>query len=185
MSKITLLALDPALANTGLAVFEICLETETFEVTAIDLIETQVSKTKTVRKNSEDLERARHIYKSLINYVHQADVLAVEIPVGSQTARAMTSYGICIGILSSIDKPLIQLTATQVKKVSGNSSASKKQMIEYAHSQFPELKWLTVKRKGLVSLVDKNEHIADAICAGIASLDTDEFKLIQSSFNKR
>jgi Holliday junction resolvasome RuvABC endonuclease subunit len=183
MSKIKILGVDPALTNVGLALTEVDLDEGTITVTRIDLIETSASKTKVVRKNSEDLERARHIWSTLLPYVNQADVLAVELPVGSQTARAMCSYGICIGLFATIKKPLIQLTATEVKAVSGNKNASKADMIAYAVKEFPNLPWLKKKSKGVVSLVSKNEHIADAICAALASLNTDEFKMIELSFS--
>lgn len=183
MATIKVLGLDPALSNLGLAMAEVDLSEGTIAITAIDLFETSASNTKNVRKNSEDLERARHLWRSLLPYIHQADVLAVELPVGSQTARAMCSYGVCIGLFATVDKPLIQVTATEVKAVSGNKNASKADMIDYAVSEFPNLPWLTVKRKGVVSLVAKNEHIADALCATLAALQTDQFKMIEMTFN--
>jgi len=181
MSVITILGLDPALRNVGVALATIDLAESTIEIETIKLIETTTDKSKSVRKNSEDLERARHIYKELVPFVEQADIVSVEIPVGSQSARAMCSYGVMIGILGSITKPLIQVTATEVKAVTGNKNASKQDMIDYCVKEFPKLKWLTVKRNDKVTLVSKNEHIADAICAIFAGLNTDQFKMLENT----
>lgn len=183
MAVIKILGLDPALRNLGLALTIVDLTEGTISVSKIDLIETFAENAKNVRKNSEDLERARHLWKHLLPYVQQADVLAVELPVGSQSARAMCSYGVCIGLFATINKPLIQVTASEVKAVSGNKNASKADMIAYAVKEFPDLPWLTKKRQGVISLVDKNEHMADAVCAALASLDTDQFKMIELTFS--
>lgn len=181
MTSIKVLGVDPALRNVGLALCIIDLDESTMEFTQVKLIETSSDTKKTVRKNSEDLERARHIWKELLPLVQQADVLAVEIPVGSQSARAMCSYGVIIGLLAAIDKPLIQVTASEVKAVTGNKNASKQQVIDYCVKEFKEIKWLTTKRNGKVTLVSKNEHIADAICAVEAGLQTDQFKMIENT----
>lgn len=181
MTVITVLGLDPALRNVGVALAKIDLKESTIEFTEVKLIETTVDTTKSIRKNSEDLERARHIHKELIPFIQQADILSVEIPVGSQSARAMCSYGVIIGLLGSITKPLIQVTASEVKSVTGNKNATKQQVIDYCVAEFPKLKWLTVKRNGKLTLVSKNEHIADAICAVMAGLNTDQFKMLENT----
>jgi len=183
MSEIIILGVDPALSNVGIAMASINLDDSTLEMERIHLVQTESTKTKSVRVNSDDLERARVIWKDLKPFVDLADVIAVELPVGSQSARAMASYGICIGLFATVNKPLIQVTAKQVKSVTGNPNASKAQMIKYASTEFPELPWLTKTQKGVTTLVDKNEHIADAIGAVLASLETDEFRLIENSRN--
>jgi Holliday junction resolvasome RuvABC endonuclease subunit len=107
------------------------------------------------------------------------DIICVEIPVGSQSARAMASYGICIGVLASINKPMIQVTPTEVKvAATGNKSATKREMIIWAFSQNSSLKWLTRTTNGDNILIDKNEHMADAMAAIKAGISTDEFKTI-------
>ena len=81
---------------------------------------------KTVRKNSDDLNRARKHSEILKEILKDVDIVMVEIPVGSQTARAMASYGICIGILSQIETAMIQVTPTEVKvAATGNKTATK------------------------------------------------------------
>lgn len=109
--------------------------------------------------------------------------MCVEIPVGSQSARSMASYGICIGVVASIDKPLIQVTPAEVKLVAtGSKTASKDDMIKWATEMYPEGQWLTTNKKGVVSFVNKNEHMADAIAAMHAGVKTDQFKGMLSAF---
>lgn len=183
MSEIIVLGVDPALSNVGIALASINLDDNTLEIERIHLVQTESTSSKSVRVNSDDLERARVIWKDLKPFLDLADVVAVELPVGSQSARAMASYGICIGLFATVNKPLIQVTAKQVKLVSGKANATKAQMIQYASTEFPDLPWLTKTQKGVTTLVEKNEHIADAICAVLASLETDEFRLIENSRN--
>jgi hypothetical protein len=71
-----------------------------------------------------------------------------ELPVGSQSSRAQTSYGICLGVLACINKPLIQLTPTEIKQhVGGKKDTSKAEIIEWAVSQQPNAPWLKKKLK--------------------------------------
>ncbi|MEZ6841385.1 hypothetical protein ABVN80_15055 [Acinetobacter baumannii] len=104
-------------------------------------------------------------------------LLICEVPVGSQSARAMASYGICIGVLSSCPLPLIQVTPTEVKLAgTGIKTATKGEMIEAAMNAHPEAKWPMRKIKGVLEPLSSNEHLADATFAIKAGLDTDEFK---------
>ena len=136
---------------------------------------------KTVRKNSQDLLRARTLYQSMTQNLIGVDMVFVEIPVGSQTARAMASYGMCIGILASIDIPMIQVTPTEVKvAATGNRTATKNEMIKWATSAYPDVGWITRKHKGKQELVSKNEHLADALAAIYAGVKTDEFRQARS-----
>lgn len=181
MKTITVAGLDPSLSNFGMVKGSLDLESGILTVTQIQLIETKPeSKNKTVRKNSIDLERSRKLYKELTEFIKDVDLVCVEIPVGSQSARAMTSYGICIGLLASIDLPLIQVTPTEVKLAATNSkTASKAEMINWAVLNYPEAQWLTVTRKGITNFVDKNEHMADALAAIVAGVQTDIFKQLR------
>ncbi|GAL23016.1 hypothetical protein JCM19235_1317 [Vibrio maritimus] len=104
------------------------------------------------------------------------NMVVVEVPVGSQSARSMASYGICIGILASITKPMIQVTPTEVKMATvGSKTASKQDMIDWATSAYPDADWLTVTRKGKKVITAKNEHLADSIAAVHAAILTDQF----------
>ena len=92
----------------------------------------------------------------------------------------MASYGICIGLLASlVDKPMIQVTPLEVKLCSvGTKTATKREMINWAFSQNNSLNWLTRVENGDNILIDKNEHMADAMAAIKAGVSTNEFKTL-------
>jgi Holliday junction resolvasome RuvABC endonuclease subunit len=136
---------------------------------------------KQVRKNSDDLRRARWLHDGLHKAIEGANVVCVEMPVGSQSARAMASYGICVGVLSSLKVAMIEVTPTDVKLAGvGTKTASKQEMIQWATDKHPEAEWKTMKRNGGVVLTNDNEHIADACAAIYAGMKTAEFKAMVS-----
>lgn len=143
------------------------------------LVSTTKSQIKSIRKNSDDLCRAKKLYTAMQDFFQDVDVVCVEIPHGSQSARAMASYGICLGLLAGLDKPLIQVTANDNKQmVTGTNSGTKNQMIQWAVNLHPELNWLKRKVKGELTLTNANEHLADAVVSIYAGMNTNEFKLI-------
>ncbi len=78
----------------------------------------------------------------------------------------MASYGMCIGLLASIQVPLIQVTPAEVKLAACKSKvATKQQMINWATTNYPGANWCKRKLKGVEVLTDKNEHLADALGA--------------------
>lgn len=181
MPKIFITGVDPSLSNFGMVRGWIDLDTNEFHPTALRLCETKPdSSNKTVRKNSQDLERTQQLYKAFQEEITPSDLIAVEIPVGSQSARAMASYGACLGVLASaVEWPMIQLTPTEVKMASvGSKTASKADMIKWATTLYPNLNWFTNTRNGVTTYSNKNEHLADAIAAVHAAIQTNEFKQI-------
>lgn len=169
------IGIDIALRNTGIALVNLDTDSLTFQIEGLKLIETEVAKTgKVVRKNSEDLERCRVISAELEPFYEIASMIFVEMPVGSQSARAMASYGMSIGILSNCNVPMIQLTPYEVKLAAvGDKSATKREMINWATAKYPGDHWLTTKSG---EYLNKNEHLADAVAAIEAGLKTDDFK---------
>lgn len=187
MAIITIAGIDPSLNNFGLAKGIVDLNTLSVELHELALVTTESNATnkKVVRKNSDDLERARKLYTGLHEFIDDVDLVSVEIPVGSQSARAMASYGVCIGVLASIGQPFIQVTPDEVKlSTAGSKTASKAQMIQWATNMYPNLNWLTSKRNGLETYTAKNEHLADAVAAIHAGLLTDQFKFLKMYLNK-
>lgn len=177
--KLNIVGIDPALRNFGIVRAELDLTTMDFKVTGMRLVESedQAKKAKTVRKNSDDLRRARLLHEGFMSACRFADFAFVEVPVGSQSARAMASYGICIGVLAACPIPMIQVTPTEVKLAgTGIKSATKDEMIEAAVAAHPYAPWMTRKLKGEVKLLNDNEHLADALFAIVAGLKTDEFR---------
>ncbi len=169
------LGIDPSLNNTGFVLADLDMTTLEFKVSKMILSETSPTKVKSSRKNSDDLERARRHATTLTDLLKEADIVCAEIPVGSQSARAMASYGICIGLLATIETAMIQVTPSQVKEAAvGNKNASKQEMIDWAVNKHPEAMWLT--RGGKV--LNKNEHLADAVASIEAAMITEDFKSV-------
>lgn len=178
--KIKVVGIDPSLNNTGLAVGTYCTATQELDIRGIKLIETESRSGKTVRKNSDDLRRASEIVTGIQEFISDAHVVFAEIPTGSQSARGSFSNGICLGVLGSIGNigsafngRLLQVTPAEVKlKSVGSKVAGKDEMIDWAHERWPDLNWFMYRGK----LQKKNEHVADAIAAINAGIQTDEFR---------
>ena len=179
--KLRLCGMDPSLRNWGLAVGTLDLETKKLMVEHVDVTCPVFSTGKQVRQNSKDLESAFQLYKGAIAAAKGAHAVFVEVPVGSQSARAMASYGICVGVLGALRAngiPFFEVTATEVKLAGpGIKEASKKQMIEWAMAAHPEANWSTYRQNGkdLVSEA-KAEHQADAVAAIYAGMTSNAFQ---------
>lgn len=181
MSSVIVGGFDPSMSNFGMTKGSLCLNTGTFKILDLCLETSESSKVKQVRKNSDDLERARKLHKGMQNFFSDCAFVCVEIPVGSQSARAMASYGMCIGLIASLNRPLIQVTPKEVKvAATGKKTATKNEMIKWATGLYPYAPWLTKKVKGQTSFTNANEHLADAIASIHAGVRTDQFKTIKS-----
>jgi Holliday junction resolvasome RuvABC endonuclease subunit len=173
--KIPVVGLDPSLRNWGIAEAMLDLDTGFLDTPVLTLIETVDPIGKQVRQNSKDLSLAKQICDVTIPIVQRAKVIFAEVPVGSQSSRAMCSYGVCIGVLGSIQAlgiPIVEVTATEVKKTfTGNPNATKAEMIAQAVLEYPNANF--PRRSGKV--VAKAEHVADAIAAIHAGVQTPAF----------
>lgn len=145
------------------------------------MIQPELSKSKQVRQNSLDLESAKQLSKGVLDVAQDQHAVFVEVPVGSQSARSMASYGICVGILGTLRATGItffEVTPTEVKLAgAGHKTATKQQMIDWAMTKHPEANWPVYKQKG-VSIVSeaKAEHMADATAAIYAGLSCNSFQ---------
>jgi len=180
MSLITVCGFDPSLNNWGLAKGHYDTETKKLTVHTLDLINPDFATGKTVRQNSKDLERARQLAFKAALASQDVQCVFVEVPVGSQSARAMASYGICVGVLGALRAQGIQffeVTPTEVKLATvGSKTASKAEIIDRAVKLHPNANWPMVTRNGVTSVsASKAEHMADAIGAIEAGLQTTEF----------
>lgn len=175
-----IIGVDPSLRNFGIVVAELDVDSMKFKIQEMELIKPEAAdkaSRKVVRKNSDDLGRAKALHDGFVEACRGASIAFVEVPVGSQSARAMASYGICIGVLAACPIPMIQLTPAEVKvAMTGEKTATKEEMIEAAIKEHPEAKWLTRRIKGKLSLIGDNEHLADATGAITAGIQTNEFK---------
>lgn len=175
-------SIDSSLANTGVAVGSIN-QAGDITITSISLTETKKSKNKQVRASSDSITRCRQTYDFVDAIIKKEmpTVVFAETPSGSQSAAGMKSYGATCMLIAAISPPPIEVTPIEVKVASfGSKTASKTDMINWAHGLYPDVQW-DKNKDG--SLKNKNEHMADAIAIAHASVKTDVFKRIQSMFN--
>ncbi|TXG86209.1 MAG: hypothetical protein E6R13_00890 [Spirochaetes bacterium] len=177
MTKLAVCGFDPSLRNWGVAIGLYDLESHKLTITHIDVIQPVLSKAKQIRQNSLDVDASRQLFQAAYKHATGAQAVFAEVPVGSQSSRAMASYGICTGVIGSLQSsgiPVIEISPTEVKLAAcGNRTATKEQMIAWATKAHPEANWPTYNQKGTAIVSEaKAEHMADAIgCiyAGIAS----------------
>lgn len=172
--------LDPSLRNWGWSKGIYVPESQSLVVDTVGVIQPVVPKGKQVRVNSMDLASAEQLSSAVWEIVKDSQAVFVEVPVGSQSARAMASYGICVGVLGALRArgiPFVELTPEEVKLVTGKKTATKAEMIEWATTKFPEANWPTQTKKGVTSYVEsKAEHMADATAALYSGLRSQYFK---------
>lgn len=182
---IRVVGFDPSLRNWGIAQGVLSRVDSSLQIHNVGVITPVLSKGKQVRQNSLDLESAKQLCSAAIKAAEGAQAIFVEVPVGSQSARAMASYGICCGVLGALRAtgiPFFELTPTEVKLAGpGYANASKKDMIQWAMGKHPEANWPMYMEHGKQVLSEaKAEHIADAtaaIYAGIACNSFQQMKL--------
>lgn len=176
MAKIKIMGLDPALRNLGIALMT--YDTETKELTGDDLIlvHTEVSKDKNMRKNADDLDRARTLHHGMVAASKGCTIAVGEVPEGTQSARGAFSNGNATMLLAACPIPLIPVTPKEAKvAATGDKYACKEEMIEWAMGKYPNLPWRTRKFKGKVLPTADNEHLADACAIVEAGISTKEF----------
>jgi Holliday junction resolvasome RuvABC endonuclease subunit len=182
--KIPVLGMDPSLRNWGLAAAELDLTTGILETPSLGLVCPDDLTGKQVRQNSNDLHLAQQLADKVIPAAKIAKVIFVECPVGSQSARAMASYGVCVGILGairSLNIPLIEVTPTEVKLAfTKNKNATKAQMIAKAVELYPDAAFPTHHGK----MTSKAEHVADALGAIHAGVNTSTFQNLMRLFQQ-
>lgn len=172
---------DPSLRNWGLAIGYLDLDSRTLTVELLDVTNPVLPTGKQVRQNSSDLESAFQLYKAAVDAAKGAHAVFVEVPVGSQSARAMASYGICVGVLGALRAngiPFFEVTPTEVKLAAvGNKTATKQDMIKWAMATHPEANWPTYKQNGKALVSEaKAEHMADAVAAIYAGITGNAFQ---------
>ena len=144
---------DPSLRNWGIASGVLTLGKEhQVSITQLSVVNPTLPTGKQVRQNSLDLESAKQLAAQATQAAEGAQAIFVEVPVGSQSARAMASYGICVGVLGALRAkgiPFFEVTPNEVKLVSvGKKTATKQEMITWAVNQHPEANWPVYVEKG-------------------------------------
>ena len=178
---IPVLGMDPSLNNWGLARGWYDPVTGALRIGTVEVVNPEFSQGKQVRQNSKDIERAEALFRDALEASNPAKAVFVEVPVGSQSARAMASYGICVGVLGSLRArgiPFFEVTPTEVKMATvGKKTASKAEVIERAVSLYPTANWpMQTKNGQQVPIASKAEHMADAIGAIEAGVQLPAFK---------
>lgn len=181
-----ILGMDPSFSNWGLACMVYDLKLGTFGLAKLDVIQPPSDDSKQVRKSSKDLERAEYLFERVKAYLVHVDVICVEVPHGSQSARASLGAGASIGLIAALrsitDKPVICVNAGETRKeITGKNSATKQQAIDWAIGLYGGGKF--PKHNGKV-VAGKAEHMADAIAAVHAGSRTETFKMLAMLANK-
>lgn len=164
-NPITIIGFDPSLRNWGYCIATYADDKLTFHQGGVlhskpDDLE---------RQNLKDLQSVTQLYNQLKGLVneHKPKYLVAELPVGSQSSRAMVSYATCIclsAVLAYADGsntiPLLTVTPNQVKVAVGKRDATKDEVINWVFTHYPNTQqWLKDVPK------TKQEHICDAIVA--------------------
>jgi hypothetical protein len=179
---------DPSLRNWGIARGTLNTVDGSIYIPNVSVNQPSLSKGKQVRQNSLDLESAEQLTRMALDAAKGAQAVFVEVPVGSQSARAMASYGICVGILGALRAsgiPFFLVTPEEVKLATGLSAkASKADMIDWATTRHPEANWPYQTQLGVTSIIaGKAEHQADACAAIHAGINSQPFKQLLALMN--
>ena len=156
----TILALDPALVNTGVVVFR----------------DSQVIHTETIKMSSEFDGVAKWMgmqeeYAQRLNYIlltYTPDAVASEYPHGSQSANAVKSLATVSGVISGLCTahgiPCSFYMEYDVKRVlfGRSKDVTKKQMMDRVLGIFERFSYIP-KIKGKPPTVNSFQHIADAL----------------------
>jgi hypothetical protein len=181
---IPVLGMDPSLRNWGLAEASLDLTDGILSTPHVSLVQPEDLQGKQVRQNSKDLHTAEQLAGPVMAAARKAKVIFVEVPVGSQSARAMASYGVCVGVLGAVRAlgiPLIEVTPTENKLIfTGDKSATKREMIDKAIELYPDANFPVHKGK----VPDKAEHMADAIAAIHSGVKTPMFQNLMRLFKE-
>lgn len=167
--KIRIAGFDPSLRNWGICIADYCTFSGKFTILKTHTVKTEFTKALKLPKNLKDTVASQTLYKQCRSFLSDVDIIVAEIPIGSKSASAMISYGICVGVLGSLTAngiALVRVTPQAVKKVVGYADATKEEVIAYVCSNHPELKVTTRLVKGKEVIVKSAiEHIADSIAA--------------------
>lgn len=186
--QIRVVGFDPSLLNWGIATGWVDPRSCALEIDTLSVTSPVLPNKKQVRNNSRDLEAAKQLSEGVAKAIQGAQAIFVEVPVGSQSARAMASYGICVGILGALRAssiPFFELTPTEIKLAGpGKKTATKIQMIQWATKTHPDANWPTYKRNGEVLISEGTaEHMADAVAAIHAGIASSPFQQLLTFLN--
>lgn len=172
---------DPSMNNWGIAEGTFNLLDGRLTINKLTVTNPVLPTGKQFRQNSKDVTASTQLYSNARDALRGASWGFVEVPHGSQSARSMASYGICAGVLGALKAegyPLFALSESEVKLATlGKKSSTKQEMIDWAVAKHPEAPWPTYTRNGTQLIAAaKAEHMADAVAAIHAGIQSDLFK---------
>lgn len=193
MPSLRIVGFDPSMTAWGIAEAELDMETGYLTTPRLTVLEPIKLTNKQVRQNSTDLYVAEQLATAAFQAARDAKLVFAEVPVGSQSARAMCAYGVCVGILGALRSEgvqVIEVTALEVKlALSGRKNATKEQMIAAAVGLYPDANFPRYTQNGKNfkkgDIADKAEHAADAIGAIHAGVQTPLFQNFQRLYGAR
>lgn len=167
---VNILGLDPSFRNWGLSKATYDTDSKKLSVYYGEVITSEHDLY--TKQNQKDLYSACLLTEKLKqHWTNDIDLVCIELPHGSQSARAMVSYGVVLGVLSHflyLDTHNCIVSALQVKGIVGNNKASKKEVIQWVKDNHTEFT--------LPKALNKAEHIADSIVAIHAVLQSKKFE---------
>ena len=177
-NNLIIAGVDPAFRAVGMVKAIFTPGHDIGNITASGLIQTEKTKEKGLYVNQDDLVACRKLFNGFHEFMRGVDIAIVELPQGSQGARASVGYGVCSMLIATLTIPVIIVRANDVKKYGAGKNANKTQMIEWAESIFPALSTYGAK--------SRKEHVADAIGCLYAGVHTEQYKEMMSimSLNK-
>lgn len=178
------LGVDMALANMGLVLmhWDGTTRPDALELLDMAVIRTEPLKGVQVRKSADEVRRARELHRALHTWALRAQVAAVEVPSGSQSAQAARALGIAVGVLAACPIPMLEVSPMEVKRaVAGpakqSKPPSKAEVIQWAVQRWPSALWPRKNPAGPV--LQWAEHIADACAAVEAGIATNALQLMR------
>lgn len=180
--QIEIVSFDPSMSNFGIVEAGVDVDTLKLNILDMKLVSTESEAKKGVIKVSDNLRRAKEVQTAMIEACKGKAFAIAEIPlmITSQNPRiaSLANYnaGMMVGVLASINIPLIQVFPKDVKMTAtGLRDACKEEMIEWAMNKYPGAPWLMRKLRGKMVPVAANEHLADAVAAAETGLKDDQF----------
>lgn len=121
---VTIIGFDPSLRNWGYCIATYADNKLTFHQGGVIHSRPNTKQ----KQNLQDLLSATQLYSQLkqLMTTHKPDYIVAELPVGSQSSRAMVSYATCISLCSVLafndgikTRPFINIPPQEVKKTVG------------------------------------------------------------------
>jgi len=163
------LGFDPSLCNWGWVLADVDGDT----LSILDMGTIRVPTYKDIKPANEGFcKRTGELLRGVLGLAYSGVAgIYAEAPVGSQSASAQASYASCITVLSVVQYvyptiPMVFVRAREVKLVTTNPKASKREMVEWATYKYPHEMWKVYNNRFTLD----NEHHADALAAIIAGL---------------